>query len=45
VGALSRAIADLIEKELASTRAQATEGVEGIVGLVILSDYMSGVRI
>jgi hypothetical protein len=39
-GALSRAIADLIEKELTSTKAQATEGVEVIVGLGLLSDYM-----
>jgi hypothetical protein len=39
-GALSRAIADLIEKELTSTRAQAAEGVEVIVGLGLLSDYM-----
>jgi hypothetical protein len=39
-GALSRAIADLIERELTSTRAQAAEGVEVIVGLGLLSDYM-----
>jgi len=38
-GALSEAIADLIERELAFKRTQATEGVDSIIGLGLLSDY------
>lgn len=37
---LSKAMADLIEKKLVPTRSQTAEGVENIVGLRLLSDYM-----
>ncbi|MGC8983020.1 MAG: hypothetical protein ACP5KA_04625 [Desulfurococcaceae archaeon] len=38
-GALSKAVADLIERELAFERAQTTEGIGNIIGLGLLSDY------
>jgi len=38
-GALSKAIADLIEKELSSLRFQASSAVDEIVGLGFQSDY------
>lgn len=38
-GALSRAIADLIEKELGATRSQSSNAVDEILGLGLRSDY------
>ncbi len=38
-GALSKAVADLIERELAFERTQTTEGIGSIIGLGLLSDY------
>lgn len=38
-GALSKAIVDLIERELALTESHSVEGVNNIVGLGLLSDY------
>ncbi|MEM0495320.1 MAG: hypothetical protein QXU72_08685 [Thermofilum sp.] len=41
-GALSRAVADLIERELGLERASSSATVDGIVGLGLLSDYSWG---
>ena len=38
-GALSKAVADLIERELAFERTKTTEGIGSIIGLGLLSDY------
>jgi len=38
-GALSRAIADLIKRELNALRSQSSNTVDSIVGLGLLSDY------
>ena len=38
-GALSKAVVDLIERELAFERTKTTEGIGSIIGLGLLSDY------